>query len=823
MRNLDHLFPHDTSVREQYKYPKNVVSAEFKLPPRDDRVGHGTSLANALRSSVNPPPDGSADKPAGIALEFLSDPNFKLQLQSLELTRSGIELLNSRVEQNPADATQKIMHATVFIPEGKLGIFIRKVEAYSTENDKKSGLPRNKKLVESITAIRKASLRSFWTDAGEFPTGNHPYWWEIWLRDSTQGNDVRSQFKDIADRSGIQVTERELRFPERCVVLAKATVAQLSSATILFDILAELRLAKVMVSEFLQLSPAGQLEFIEAALSRVQRAEEDSAAVCLLDTGVNRGHPLLELAIHEEHVLAVDPNWTAADLNGHGTAMAGMALYGCLTEHLAGNHPIVVGHRLESVKIFRSSEENDPDLYGDVTSQAISRMEIAAPNLEDRVHCLTITADSRDEGYPSSWSASLDQIASGDSVEEQRHRLIIVAAGNLSLDTRHQYPQSNQASGVEDPAQSWNALTVGAYTEKTLITEPDFTHWQTIATAGRLSPCSRTSTKWSDKSWPIKPDIVMEGGNNAIDPATQKADHVDDLSLLTTRVSIDGASLTATGDTSAATAQAARYAATIWTKYPKLWPETIRALLVHSANWTAAMLAEFPHNKRHDRLRCYGYGVPDLEAALKSAANAATLIVEESLQPYTQNEKKEIKTNDMHLHNLPWPKDVLESLGEIEVRMRITLSYFIEPSPGRRGWTRKHRYQSHGLRFEVKRPTETDAEFRRRISKVDDDDEEDVDAGKDDRQWMIGDHFRRKGSLHSDTWTGTAADLASCGVIAVFPVSGWWRERKHLSCWNKQAKYSLIVSIETDSTDVDVYTPIATKIGIETIIPTDID
>ena len=51
--------------------------------------------------------------------------------------------------------------------------------------------------------------------------------------------------------------------------------------------------------------------------------------------------------------------------------------------------------------------------------------------------------------------------------------------------------------------------------------------------------------------------------------------------------------------------------------------------------------------------------------------------------------------------------------------MRVTLSFFVEPSPGRRGWTRKHRYQSHGLLFEVKRPTETTADLLKRISDAD--------------------------------------------------------------------------------------------------------
>ena len=70
----------------------------------------------------------------------------------------------------------------------------------------------------------------------------------------------------------------------------------------------------------------------------------------------------------------------------------------------------------------------------------------------------------------------------------------------------------------------------------------------------------------------------------------------------------------------------------------------------------------------------------------------------------------------MHLHNLPWPHNELEGLGEVPVEMRVTLSYFIEPNPSQRGHRSRYRYESHGLRFEVKRPLESIAEFRKRIN-----------------------------------------------------------------------------------------------------------
>ncbi len=499
--------------------------------------------------------------------------------------------------------------------------------------------------------------------------------------------------------------------------------------------------------------------------------------------------------------------------------MAGLALYGCLTDLMNSNGTVALQHRLESVKILPDHGQHDPELYGDVTAQSVSRIEIVAPERRQRTFALTVTADSRDEGFPSSWSAALDQVSSGADEEGQPSRLLIVSAGNTPTDNRHRYPDHNHTQGVEDPAQAWNAVAVGAFTNKATIHSAEYRDWTPIANAGQLSPSSRTSVVWEDRSWPIKPDIVMEGGNQAIDPTTGNADYVDDLMLLTTRTSSTGALLTNTGDTSAATALAARYAAIIWSRYPELSPESVRGMLIHSARWTAPMLSEFPPEQRHTRLRVYGYGVPNLNHAIWSARNNATLVIEDSLQPFDQHVsadgQKRIKTKDMRLHRLPWPKEVLEQLGGETVRLRVTLSYFIEPSPGRRGWKHKHRYQSHGLRFDIKRPTDTEAEFLKRITKSAwDEDEDSVSSGSDERNWTIGPNLRCKGSIHSDVWTGTAAQLAASGTIAVYPVTGWWKERPNLERWNRFARYSLILSLETAAANIDLYTPIANQIGI---------
>jgi hypothetical protein len=322
-----------------------------------------------------------------------------------------------------------------------------------------------------------------------------------------------------------------------------------------------------------------------------------------------------------------------------------------------------------------------------------------------------------------------------------------------------------------------------------------------------------------EPQWPLKPDVVFEGGNAAVSPNGKMIDAPDDLSILTTDMDVTGRLLRMTGDTSAATAQAAKCLAFLQSAYPEAWPETIRALLVHSSEWTRAMINRFPGNNRtatKNRLRCFGFGVPNMNRARYSLNNCLILIAQDQMQPY-----KDGRTKEMKFHHLPWPKQALLSLGETPVRVRITLSYFIEANPARRGWLRKHRYASHGFQFELQAPLETEAAFKLRINQCAWEMEayQGMVAGQGDgAEWEIGSRLRNHGSIHSDIWNGTAASLATRDLLAVFPVVGWWKERQVLNRCEKDSRYSLIISIETPRQDIDLYTLISQQIKQKVII-----
>ena len=49
---------------------------------------------------------------------------------------------------------------------------------------------------------------------------------------------------------------------------------------------------------------------------------------------------------------------------------------------------------------------------------------------------------------------------------------------------------------VEDPGQAWNAITVGAYTDKVVIEDPSYEEFTPLAERGAVSPFSSTSVMW---------------------------------------------------------------------------------------------------------------------------------------------------------------------------------------------------------------------------------------------------------------------------------------------------------------------------------------
>lgn len=846
-------FPH-----KHLKIPTNRAQLRFKSTGRGkfnrrlivSRDEHAARLQTELKEVENLFEEARKKRAAGdfsidfgLILNIQSAPGFPLKIDSLEKGPSknndGISLLNIRYKETKDGV---ITSAAILVPFGQLKTLSAKILAYADptkDSTNKEGLvsPKNANLIANIDSIGVAALEALWTESEPLPQASESIWWELWIsraqRAEKKEKSWLEQFEVARDNLGLLVNRFRLRLPDSEIVLVKATRTQLEGSLDLLNTLTEIRKVRPCSLGLTDLPGPEQSEWIHDAIDRIQWPAKEAPAVCLLDTGVNREHPLLEKLLSEEDLDTIIPQIGSADhpnpRDAHGTPMAGLAAYDDLRALMMSTSTWPQVHRLESVKIIHDGNEHQPDNYGAVTVEAIARPESINP-ARLRVYCLAITQDAS-RGQPSSWSAGIDASAAGTGEEKQPRRVIFLSAGNHRDFLNYSYPNSNKRSMIENPAQAWNGITVGAMTRRTAIAEADDESRRSRAVAGieELSPLSRTSIDW-EAQWPIKPDIVMEGGNLA---QTESGDFVerDSLELISTASNFLVRPLCNMNATSAATASAARLGAMLMARFPDYWPETYRGLIVHSARWRPRMLGAIdPHLSGNSGavqqlLRMYGYGEPETNRLFGSGESGVTMIIEDTIQPYDpKSEAGAAKLGYFNLHDLPWPKQVFDQHPEIELSLRVTLSYFIDPNPGSRTWgkSQKYRYASHLLRFSFKRPTEDEATFRKALEKLVEDEEDDVPTQRApaDSKWALGSKLCGKsGSLVQDIWKGSPAELAEMGKVAIYPAKGWFATRsfpdghEFQNCHQKMVRYSLIISIDA-SQDIGLYTGVSNLVSV---------
>ena len=811
------------SIKE-YKYPRQP-SPPFPTAPRN-AAAHGKSLKaqmDKIRNRFNI--DRETELPEGIErddviyVEFYTAwgfKDFKFDQLDENRPREYYKLLNIRKEIDPDDETRFRYRIALMLREGGVSHFLKYIDQYLTQSSIATKERRRNKLIANIEDIKLATLEAFWTDGdfNKFPTPGENVWWEVWFRKTRY---YKNENRIITQLQGVkaQVGGSHLEFAEHVVKLVKGTPEQLASSLMLLDSLAELRKPQE-VNDFItheSVTYEEQAQWLEDLKERAQiKIGESATMICLLDTGVNNTHPLLTAIVPDQHLYAWKSDWGIADTEpqgGHGTGMAGLALFGDLTEALSSPGPVRIFHGIESFKIKHPGTETDQELFGVLYRDACNTPVLDRPK-NSRIYCITVTNDGIIKtGRPSSSSAAIDNLAFGSANEVSEPQLIIVSGGNTSVQKTEDYPKVNFLSSIQDPGQAYNVLTVGAYTRKDKLTKPQY---GPLAAYGGMSPNNTTSNIW-DNQWPNKPDLVMEGGNLASDGQLAAADW--ELSPLSFDKDFKQSLFLPFGGTSGASALAAKMAAELKTTYPDYWPETIRALMVHSAQWTDAMTREYNIAKEYERkalLRSVGYGVPSRERAMYSADSAVTLVSQAVIQPF-KLEKNGVQYNQYHLYQLPWPKDVLEeALYDKDVSITVTLSYFIEPNPGGREYANNFSYHSHSLDFNLIRAGEKPQEFERRISKAADWPEgKELPDGKSE-PWTIK-QVRSRGSVKKDFWNATGAELAERNILAIYPKKGWYKTRKKLERYHAQVRYSLVVSIETKETEVDIYTPVKNMVA----------
>ena len=824
-----HVLPHFRVERfikaRRYSPP---LAGRDEQPSTRNRAVEGARLSRefsasyeAARQRVHGQLINARRKRPGVYVEVQSMPGE--DMPSLVWMQKGVRI--GAVRPN-ADSTQT---ASVFVPDSARDFVDANILSYAHGTTDSGNVPLQEKF-ESLASFRPGSVTSLWTDQRQLPEDrSQNVWWECW----TWSDDL-DELRRVATLLGFTVSEQILQFPDIVIVPLNGSLDRLDRLVANTSAIEQLRYASDSPVFFTKTVFGEQKAWVDDLVQRLQLPTSDSPAVCLLDTGVARAHPLLEGSLAEADCLTLSTEWGTGDSNGHGTKMSGAVLFSDLTAPLSGTDEVTIPFILESVKLVPPARfpANEPASYGSLTQAAVALAEINAPHRE-RTFCMAITSQDVSGETPTSWSAALDQICAGvligGEVAEPQRRLFFVSAGNIRDDVLPEQMDELGEFPIEDPAQSWNAVSVGGYTNKSEIhpDETDYADWSAFALAGALSPFSRISTDWEHSRTPVKPEIVFEAGNRALSPnETELLTGLSSLSLLTTSKDFLTEPLEAFWATSPATAQAAGMAGRLMSHDPSWWPETIRALMIHNASWTPWMITRLEEASiKADKVqlaRHFGYGVPSLERSLASAENDLCMISQSEIQPYFRepsyvNGKLQFsapKLHHMHIYDLPWPVSTLQDLREQEVQLRVTLSYYVEPNLGDLTPVLPGKYRSCGLRFEMKRDTETEEGFLKRVNSLARDAASTLLPAPPDPDWLFGNRSISAGSIHSDIWSGPGATLALRNKIIIIPVGGWWKDRVKAKRFDASMRYTLILSITSKDNEATLYSEVQQLIGI---------
>lgn len=328
--------------------------------------------------------------------------------------------------------------------------FEKYISEYLEETKDSIGRARDhRKLLDAIESIRAAEIRALWTDAPELLPADLTavFWWEVWLpvRGEGKRQAIVEDFKKLARLAECVVSDKQVNFPDRTVLLMYGSQQQLSRSVMTLNCVAELRYAKETAELFDGMDVVEQQQW---AVDLLQRAElepsDDAPRVCLLDSGVTRAHPLLEPLMDGRDLLTVEPAWGVDDEANHGTGLAGLAAYGDLADALSSGDSISIPHRLESVKLVPAEGANEGDArhHAYLFTEGVARPEISAPH-RTRVFTSAVTAsDYRDRGRPSSWSAAVDGLAADTDGAGETPRLFVLCAGRRASSSRSLSPPS---------------------------------------------------------------------------------------------------------------------------------------------------------------------------------------------------------------------------------------------------------------------------------------------------------------------------------------------------------------------------------------------
>ncbi len=441
---------------------------------------------------------------------------------------------------------------------------------------------------------------------------------------------------------------------------------------------------------------------------------DDAPVIGIIDTGIRAGHPVLRPAVVDSAALAPAFGGQGEDGHGHGTAVAGITLYGDVLAAARAAH-FEPPFWLASVRVLDDAGRPPAG------RNWIGLIADAIKYLADELECRVINLSFGDADSPYRGGKSTPLAAELDTIARRYRILLIVSAGNIdhaSLIPPAQilagWPRYLTDAGHEilDPAQSALALTIGAIANLDGITPPPAGTTLGRATVAR-SPGPAPYTRCGPGvRQAIKPELVAEGGNWVYDQATGTLVRDAAVEVLSTSAAFPQRLFGTAAGTSLAAPFVAHLAGRLTSAYPSLSANALRALLAQAATHEQGLidcLQPFYADKREcERVlnELCGYGAPTWERAGTSTDTRVVLYAEDEVRP-----------DDFHVYRIP----MTDCFTDVSGPRALTVALAFDP-PVRH---RRFDYLAYEMDFLVVRGIELADVFEIAAAGI-----EDPDAGK---------------------------------------------------------------------------------------------
>ena len=371
---------------------------------------------------------------------------------------------------------------------------------------------------------------------------------------------------------------------------------------------------------------------------------DNAPGVVVMDSGLAAGHPVLAPAVGDAQTYL--DGTTAADEHGHGTFVAGIALYDDVAACVQDRR-FVPALRLFSARVLDEKNEGHPRLIQ-------NQVESAVRYFVEQYGCRVFNLSYGDLNKPYQKRHLRGLAVTLDALSRDMNVLFVVPTGNFEgdqfgpTDWRAEYPAylNSERSPLLDPAPALNVLTVGSLARhdqgRQSARYPNDPNYQPVARVDQPSPFTRAGPSLNGA---IKPDLMDYGGNWGVDIRGGPAATANIGELSTSRQFATGRPFAEDAGTSFAAPHVAHAAAQILTELPDATPDLCRALLVAHARPTSASMELFADDST--RLRhLVGYGLVDRAGLYRSVEDCVTLWTEEAIQ----NRKH-------HFYELPIPAE----------------------------------------------------------------------------------------------------------------------------------------------------------------------